>query len=94
MAIDFTNTLENPEWWDKHEASMFNLLPDTWTHIQNVATSFASLPYRYQLKLIGLDWRSDEDIARILATLDKMGVLLRHPTQMCVKRNHLFTARK
>ncbi len=75
-------TLGNTEWVEDHKEELKDLLPATWTH----ATNFNPLKFGFGLKLLGIDWRSQDELALVLAWMEKTGFLLRNGLQL--KRNH------
>jgi hypothetical protein len=66
----------------KHETAIKELFPDTFTHIANINT----LPIRFNLKLMGFDYRSEEEFASLMAMLEIKKLILRDG--MMLKRNH------
>jgi hypothetical protein len=74
-------TLGAEEWLCNNEDALKKLLPDTWTHIHNVD----GLKLGFGLKLLGVDWRSENEFARILVYFERIGLLIREG--MAVKRN-------
>ena len=69
--LDLTHTLFDLDWLKNHESELKSVLPDTPTHMQN----FDVLPFGYRLKLMGIDWRSPDDLAAILVHLTKIGII-------------------
>jgi hypothetical protein len=63
------------------QAHVKALLPETWTHISNLN----GLQIAFGLKLLGIDWRSEDQLARVLLFLEKARFMLREG--MIVKRN-------
>ena len=49
------------------------MLPDTWTIINN----HNGLQLGFKLKLLGVDWRSEDEFGRIMVYLEKIGMMLR-----------------
>lgn len=76
-------TLGSEEWLRNNEDALKKLLPDTWTHIHNVD----GLKLGFGLKLLGVDWRSENEFARVLVYFERIGLLVRQG--MTVKRNPL-----
>ena len=64
-------TLGNRQWVKEHELKA--ILPDVWTHIENLN----GMQLGFKLKLLGIDWRSEEDFGLIMVCLEKMGLMLR-----------------
>jgi len=73
MTPKLNETVGDAEWLDENRKALLNMLPETWTHVANV--NFIAL--RYQLKLIGVDFRSDNELAFCLAALEKASILQR-----------------
>lgn len=69
--LDLTHTLFDLNWLKNHESELKSVLPDTPTHLQN----FDALKFGYRLKLMGIDWRSPDDLAAILVYLTRIGIL-------------------
>lgn len=53
---------------------MRKALPETWTHIRNVNV----LQIGFALKLCGIEWRSDADLANAMGLLERMGLVQRN----------------
>lgn len=75
------DTLGNGEWLKRNEAAIKEILPDTWTHINNLN----GLQLGFRLKLIGVDWRSNDEFGKIMVFLEKIGMILRDG--MTIRRN-------
>jgi len=56
-------TLNNEAWLRANEAEIKEVLPDTWTHIANLSM----IQIGFKLKLLGIDWRSEEEFGSIMA---------------------------
>lgn len=65
--------LENEEWLRENEDKVKALLPDTWTHIENLN----GLQIGFGLKLLGVDWRSERDFLGVMLFLEKIGFMQR-----------------
>lgn len=65
--------LDDENWLKKHKDTLIQILPETWTNIQNL--SIVSLMYR--LKLIGIQLSGVADLATFLAKLEIKGFILR-----------------
>lgn len=70
-----------PDWlmynWDK----LRKLMPETWTHIANLNM----VQIGFHLKLLGLDWRSQEELASCMAFFERCGLILRDGMLIRVK---------
>ncbi len=73
LPFNFRTTLDNKEWKEKNLPVIKRIFPETWTHTANIDF----LKIRFQLKLIGFDYRSDDEVAAILARLEKEKIVLR-----------------
>lgn len=67
------NTLGNENWVRENESEIKNLLPKTWTHMHNLNI----LKIGFGLKLIGIDWRSEDEFGKIMVFLEKIGIMIR-----------------
>jgi hypothetical protein len=67
------DTLANEEWWKKNTEAVKKMLPLTWTHIANLE----GLKIGFAMKLIGLDWRTQDQFGRIMVFFEKIGVMQR-----------------
>ncbi len=65
-------TLSNLDWLREHEQELRELFPETWTHIDNID----ALPLGFQIKALGIDWRTDIDFAVVMQFLEKAGIVL------------------
>jgi hypothetical protein len=50
-----------------------NIFPETWTHTANINW----LGVGFNLKLVGVDWRSEAELANCMAFMEKTGVIQR-----------------
>lgn len=81
--MTLADTLGNKEWLKANEAAIRALLPETWTHMENLN----GLRLGYGLKLIGVDWRSEDEFGRVMLFLEKTGMLQRQ-NDFQVRANH------
>jgi hypothetical protein len=79
--MKFEDTLGNIAWLKENEHFIKALVPETFTHIHNLN----ALQIGFQLKLRGLDWRSENDFGKIMVALVKVGLILQDG--FLVKRN-------
>ena len=56
---------------NKISEAIKNVIPDTWTHEDNI--NFLAL--RFQLKLAGINWKSEEHLASLLSDYTKKGII-------------------
>lgn len=73
MTTSLQATLGSRDWLPKNEDAIKRLLPDTWTHIENLD----GLRIGFQLKLIGVDWRSELEFGKVMVFLEKVGLMQR-----------------
>lgn len=67
------DTLGNQEWMEENSAKVKDLLPETWTHIRNLNV----LQIGYNLKLIGIDWRSENEFGKCMVFFERVGLIER-----------------
>lgn len=75
------DTLGNEDWLRKNEDAVKKLLPETWTHMQNLN----GLQIGFGLKVLGVDWRSEDEFGRVMLFLERVRFMLRDG--LTVKRN-------
>jgi len=73
MSKILMNTLGNEAWLQKNEGALKRILPETWTHIENMN----GLKIGFSLKLLGVDWRSEKEFGRVMVFLEKIGIMQR-----------------
>lgn len=66
-------TLGNTEWIRQHTVQLKSMLPQLWTHMRNLN----GLQLGYQMKLLGIDWRTNEEFGRVMVFFEKIGLLQR-----------------
>ena len=71
--MSLSNTLGSDEWCEKNEEKVKSLFPETWTHLKNINM----LALSYQMKLIGIDWRGEEEFGRCMVFFERAGWMLR-----------------
>ena len=74
-------TLGNEAWLKANEQAVKDMLPETWTHVGNLN----GLQIGFRMKLLGIDWRSQDEFGRCMVYLERIGFMLRDG--MNVKRN-------
>lgn len=72
MTSALQSTLGNFTWVDQHKEALKALLPLDWTPFNDAF----GLPFMYRIKLLGIDYRSDHDVASMLAMFETSGLLL------------------
>jgi len=71
--MNLQDTLGNIEWLRANEDAIKKMLPDTWTHMENLN----GLKLGFQMKLLGIDWRTEDQFGKVMVFLEKMGFLQR-----------------
>lgn len=71
--MSLQDTLGNEKWLQENEQAIKEMLPKTWTHMENLNVFQIS----FKLKLLGVDWRSEQDFGKIMVYLEKIGIMLR-----------------
>lgn len=79
--MSLMETLGNEAWLKANERAVKDMLPETWTHVGNLN----GLQIGFRLKLLGIDWRSQDEFGRCMVYLERIGFMLRDG--MNVKRN-------
>lgn len=80
------DTLGNTDWLKANEDAISNMLPETWTHIENLN----GLKIGFQLKLLGFDWRSEEQLSKIMVFLERVGIMQREGYTVRRNPNSIF----
>lgn len=65
------NNLKDPKWLIKNEFALKHIFPAIWTHSDNL--NF--LKIRFQLKIVGIDFKNDEELSHVLAILTRLGII-------------------
>jgi len=79
--MSLRETLGSDEWLRANEEKVKALLPETWTHLGNLN----GLQIGYRMKLLGIDWRSEDEFGRVMVFMERAKFMLRDG--MLVKRN-------
>jgi hypothetical protein len=80
MTEVILKTVGNRDWLVANRGSLLMLFPETWTHVANINL----IAVRYRLKLMGVDFRSEDEFAQCLAQLEINKILLRDG--LCLRR--------
>lgn len=67
------DTLGNEQWLASNANKLKEILPETWTHIANLN----GLKLGWDLKLLGVDWRSQDEFGRCMVYLERVGIMKR-----------------
>lgn len=65
---------------DELERLVINFFPRQWTH----PTQVNWLSFMFKLKLAGVNWTTQEQVAKLLAALEERGVIERDPRN-CIR---------
>lgn len=79
--MSLMDTLGNGQWLKDNEDKVKAMLPETWTHVANLN----GLQLGFRMKLLGIDWRSEDEFGRVMAFLERIGIMMRDG--LSVKRN-------
>ena len=81
MSQALFETIGDRQWVNENKNKIIDLFPETFTHISNINW----LAIRFQLKLMGINYRTDEEVAKILAWCEKNKLLFKQGN--LIKRN-------
>lgn len=79
--MSLIDTLGNEQWLCDNEDKIKAMLPETWTHAANLN----GLQLGFRMKLLGIDWRSEDEFGSVMVYLERVGIMLRDG--LTVKRN-------
>lgn len=79
--MSLVSTLGNSAWLRDNETNLREMLPDTWT----LMTNLNGVQIGFRLKLIGVDWRNEDEFSRVMIFLEKVGIMQRK--DYLVRRN-------
>ena len=68
MSIEL---LRDTTWLKSNEKRLKEIFPKVWTHSANMNM----LGVGYRLKLVGIDWRSQDQLASVLTFLTRIGIV-------------------
>jgi hypothetical protein len=71
--MSLEETLGNQKWMKENSGKVKNLLPETWTHIRNLS----GLQIGFNLKLLGIDWRSEDEFGKCMVFFERTGLMKR-----------------
>jgi len=71
--MSLKETIGNSDWMIKNESALKEILPKTWTHMENLNL----LQIGFSLKILGVDWRRKDDLPKIMVFLEEIGVMAR-----------------
>lgn len=80
------DTLGNSEWLQKNEDEIKSMLPKVWTHIENLN----GLQLGFKLKVLGVDWRSEQEFGKIMVYLEKIGMMIRDGYSVRANNRSIF----
>lgn len=67
------DSLCDEHWISQNRGQLVELFPEVWTHIANVSL----LPIMYQLKVLGCDWKTEDQLACCFAVMEQVGIVHR-----------------
>lgn len=67
------DTLGNQQWMEANADKVKKILPETWTHIANLN----GLQIGFNLKLLGIDWRSEDEFGKCMVFFERAGLMKR-----------------
>lgn len=73
LILKFKDTLLSLKWLESNREGLINLFPETWTHVANINP----LKIMFNFKLLGVDWRSEEEFKVIMDYLVDIKFILR-----------------
>ena len=80
------DTLGNEVWIKANEQAIRDMLPKTWTHVNNLN----GLQLGFKLKLLGVDWRSEQEFGKVMVFLEKVGMMFRNGYMVRRNPNSIF----
>lgn len=90
MSAHLLATLGNPQWLSANDEKLRALLPKTWTHMENLNV----LALGFGLKLLGVDWHSNSEFAKVMIFLEKYGLMQRDGMLVRANPDPVFPARR
>lgn len=85
--IPLQSTIGNDEWLRKNEKALKEIFPNTWTHMGNLN----GLQIAFKFKLLGVDWRSEEQFSKVMVYLEKVKIIIREGYTIKANPNSIFT---
>lgn len=71
--MNLADTLGNEKWMAENADKIKALLPETWTHMQNIN----GLQLGFGLKLLGVDLKSEDEFGKCMLFFERTGLMLR-----------------
>jgi len=81
--MSLRDTLGNNEWMTSNKDCLRNIFPKVMTDIHNLN----GVQLKYRLKLLGIDWRSDDELVKIMIYLERVGIIERDGKCIRASRN-------
>ncbi len=75
MSKLLEKTIGNDEWLKVHETELKALFPADWSH----ACRVSMLKIGWELKLLGVEWRSEIELINIFVYFGKIGIVEHDP---------------
>lgn len=82
-------TLGSYEWLSKNEDALKDLFPETWIHFANINT----LQLMLKLKILGVDYKTEDQLGRILVILEKVRIVIRDGLFIRRNPNKIFPSK-
>lgn len=92
FTLSLIGTFGNVEWMKKNEDKIKAELPETWTHIKN--KEFSPLALGFTLKVLGVDWRSEDDLVKIMLLLEQLRIVQREGSTIRRSPDSIFEGGK
>jgi hypothetical protein len=73
LSVSIPNTLGDNDWLARNEQDIKQLLPQDWQQI----TPELGARIGFKLKILGIDWRSQDEFKKCLLFLEKIGFIQR-----------------
>jgi len=86
--MSLQDTLCNEAWLRTNEKAIKDMLPETWTHVHNLN----GLKIGFTLKLLGIDWRSQDEFGKVMVFLERTKFMLRDGLLVRRNPNNIFQA--
>lgn len=77
LAERLRSTLGSELWLRLHEKELREALPKEWTALKAGDGREVAMKAAWNLKLVGIDWRTTDEFGRIMVFLEKLGILQR-----------------
>lgn len=79
-------TLGNGQWLRENEQAIKDIFPKIWTHGENLNGTELG----HKLRLLGIDWRSEQEFVDVMVYMVKIGMLLREGRVLMANPKSIF----